>query len=452
VKRRLLFVEDDDTLRFVLARELRGMEYDVASFAAPAAALEALDDERLDVALLDLRLPGMSGIELMGELLRRLPGLPVILLTGNGTLREAVAAMREGAFDFLVKPAPLDELELTLRRAVEHGELLRQNHLLRGLAYRGTTAEILGESPVMLELRNAIPRIAASDAGVLIYGESGTGKELVARAIHDHSPRRAAAFVVVNCGAIPAQLFESELFGHRRGAFTGADRRRLGLIELAEGGTLFLDEIGELPLELQPALLRAVQFGEFRPVGAERSERADVRFLAATHRDLETEVRAGGFREDLYHRISTLGLRVPPLRERSGDVRLLAERLLARYNEKVAEPFAKRFVESGLRRLESHAWSGNVRELENIIVRLVTLVEARELGAEDVERHLRPLARRAGGELFTLDLDTLERAAIVQALRRAQGHRAKAAAELGVAVKTLYNKILQHQISELEWR
>jgi DNA-binding NtrC family response regulator len=451
VKRRLLFVEDDDTLRFVLERELRGMEYEVAGFAAPQAALAALDDERLDAALLDLRLPGMSGIELMGELLRRLPGLPVVFLTGNGTLREAVAAMRAGAFDFLVKPAPLDELELTLRRAVEHGELLRQNRLLRGLAYRGTTAEILGESPVMVELRHAIPRIAASDAGVLIYGESGTGKELVARAIHDHSPRRAAAFVVVNCGAIPAQLFESELFGHRRGAFTGADRKRLGLIELAEGGTLFLDEIGELPLELQPALLRAVQFGEFRPVGAERSERADVRFLAATHRDLEAEVRAGGFREDLYHRISTLGLRVPPLRERGGDVRLLAERLLARYNEKVAEPFAKSFVESGLRRLESHTWSGNVRELENMIVRLVTLVEAREIGAEDVERHLRPLARRAGGELFTLDLGTLERAAIVQALRRTQGHRAKAAAELGVAVKTLYNKILLHQIAESEW-
>jgi len=451
MKRRLLFVEDDDTLRFVLERELRGMGYDVAAFGSPAAALGALEGERFDVALLDMRLPGMSGLELLDELRKRLPGLPIVFLTGHGTLREAVAAMRAGAYDFLVKPAPLDELELTLTRAVEHGELLRQNRLLRGLAYRGVGGDILGESPVMAELRQSIQRIAASDAGVLIYGESGTGKELVARAIHDGSPRREAAFVVVNCGAIPAQLFESELFGHRRGAFTGADRKRLGLIELAEGGTLFLDEIGELPLELQPALLRAVQFGEFRPVGAERSERADVRFLAATHRDLEADVRAGDFREDLYHRISTLGVRVPPLRERRGDVRLLAERLLARYNEKVAAPFAKRFVESGLRRLEAHEWSGNVRELENIVVRLVTLVEAQEIGTEDVERHLRPLARKAAAELPTLDLDTLERAAIVQALRRSRGHRAKAAAELGVAVKTLYNKIQQHAIAESEW-
>jgi len=449
--RRLLFVEDDDTLRFVLERELRGMQYEVAGFAAPDAALASLEGERFDAALLDMRLPGMSGMELMRELHGRLPGLPVVFLTGHGTLREAVEAMREGAYDFLVKPAPLDELELTLRRAVEQGELRRQNRLLRGLAYRGAGGEILGESAAIQELRRAIPRIAASDASVLIYGENGTGKELVARAVHDASPRAAAAFVVVNCGAIPAQLFESELFGHRRGAFTGADRRRLGLIELAEGGTLFLDEIGELPLELQPALLRAVQFGEYRPVGAERSERADVRFLAATNRDLEAGVRAGEFREDLYHRISTLGVRVPPLREREGDVRLLAERMLARYNDKVAPEFAKRFSAAGLARLEGHAWSGNVRELENMVVRLVTLVDGAEIGAEQVERHLRPLARRAESALPTLDLSTLERAAIVQALRRQQGHRARAAAELGVAVKTLYNKIGQHAIAESEW-
>jgi two-component system response regulator HydG len=358
--------------------------------------------------------------------------------------------MRAGAYDFLVKPTPLDELELALERALDHAQVLRQNRILRSLADRDATSDIRGESRAIRELRASIGRIAASDASVLVFGENGTGKELVARAIHAASPRRDAAFVVVNCGAIPSELFESELFGHLRGAFTGADKKRLGLIELAEGGTLFLDEVGELPVGVQPALLRAVQFGEFRPVGAEKSEVADVRVVAATNGDLREAVRKGEFREDLYHRISTLGIVVPPLRERGDDVQSLAELFLERYNEKVSAEFAKRFSPAALSRLGTHPWTGNVRELENVVVRLVTLTEGRTIEAADVERHLAPIGARLESDT-TLDLQSIERATVVRALRRHGGHRARAAAELGLAVKTLYNKIRQHGIAEEEW-
>lgn len=451
---RLLFVEDDDTFRGVLTRELDGLGYTVTARADAEGALAFAAENTIDLALLDLRLGGTSGIELLGSLKQLAPGVPVLFLTGQGSMPDAVEAMRAGAFDFLVKPTPLDELELVLGRALEHGRLLRQNERLKSLDGRNKAKHLLGESAVMRSLRDAIPRIAQSDASVLIQGANGTGKELVARAIHEASPRSEEAFVVVNCGAIPAELFESELFGHTRGAFTGADRRRLGLMALAEEGTLFLDEIGELPISLQPALLRALQFGEYRPVGQERNEQANVRFLAATNRELEESVEAGEFREDLYHRIATLVVHVPALRERGRDVELLAERFLTLYNEHVGEEQRKRMSPEALTRLGTHPWSGNVRELENVITRAVTLVEGPTIELADVERHLRP-ARRANSptetRLPSLDLATLERAAIVQALQKHAGHRARAAAELGLASKTLYNKIRNQGITRDEW-
>ena len=451
MKSRLLFVDDDDTFRGVLHRELVGFGYEVESFAHAEAALEFLRSSRVDVALLDLRLPGMDGLALLREVAALDPQLPALILTGHGSFPDAVAAMRAGAFDFLGKPVPLDELELALERAVEHGALRRRNRLLRKLIDREVAPEIVGESAAIHELRESIARVATTDARVLIQGESGTGKELVARAIHESSARREAAFVVVNCAAIPAELFESELFGHSRGAFTGAGQRRLGLIELAEGGTLFLDEVGELPLPLQPALLRAVQFGEYRPLGAERAERADVRFLTATNRDLQAAVDDGVFREDLYHRVASLTIHVPPLRERGGDVRLLAQRLLDAHNANHSLGGSKSLSDDALSRLQAHEWTGNVRELENVIVRLVTLVDADQIGAADVDRHLRPMGRRETGGLPSLDLETLERSALVQALKRHGGNRSRAAAELGIATKTLYNKIRHHDIAASEW-
>ena len=451
MKSRVLFVDDDDTFRGVLEREIAGFGHEVRSFADAESALASLELERTDVALLDLRLPGMDGLALLQRIKQLDPNLPVVILTGHGSFPDAVAAMRAGAFDFLGKPAPLDELELSLERALQHGALRRRNRLLRTLMSREIAPEILGESPAIVELRATLLRVGRSDANVLIQGESGTGKELVARAIHEASPRREGAFVVVNCGAIPAELFESELFGHTRGAFTGASGKRLGLVELADGGTLFLDEIGELPLQLQPALLRVVQFGEFRRVGSDISDHADVRYLAATNRDLLDAAGRGAFREDLYHRISTLAPQVPPLRERGDDVLLLAEHMLRSHNEQTPDLPAKSFTDSARERLRAQEWSGNVRELENVVIRLFTLVDGEQIGGDDVDRLARPMARRVEGALDTLDLDTLERSTVVRALRLHAGNRGRAAAELGVATKTLYNKIRQHEIAPAEW-
>ena len=452
MKPRLLFVDDDDTFRSVLGRELTAFGYVVTECAEGESALESLRNDRMDVALIDLRLPGMDGLELLAAIREISPRLPVIVLTGHGSFSHAVSAIHQGAFDFIAKPAPLDELELALERAVEHGGLRRQNQRLRQLISRDVAPDILGESPVIDELRNSIALMGRSPANVLISGESGSGKELVARALHEASPRRRGAFVVVNCGAIPHGLFESELFGHQRGAFTGADQKRPGLVDLAEAGTLFLDEVGELPGDLQSALLRVVQFGEYRPVGSDRVERADVRFIAATNRDLEEAVRTGGFREDLYHRIATLALEVPPLRDRGEDIQVLSVALLAQQNEMLPPDGQKTFTSAALERLQAERWTGNVRELENVIVRLVTLVPGPEIGPDDVERHVRSFQGSASStELATLDLQSLERAAVIQALHRHQGSRAQVAAELGVATKTLYNKIKQHGIERAEW-
>lgn len=446
----LVFVEDDATLRAVLERELRDFGYTVHGFANAEEALARANFANADVALFDLRLPGLSGLELLEAVRPTAPDLPVVFLTGQGSLPEAVRAMRAGAYDFLVKPAPLDQLELTLARAVEHHQLRAQNTRLKGLVEREVSPTgLIGSSAAMRTLLDSLPRIADAEANVLVLGENGTGKELVARAIHAASPRRDAAFVVVNCGAIPAELFESELFGHSRGAFTGADKQRPGLFELADGGTLFLDEIGELPLAMQPTLLRAVQFGEYRPVGADQERHANVRVLAATNRDLGEAVHAGQFREDLYHRIATLVVPIPPLRDRPGDVAELATAFLAQRSRGQSTP--KRFTASALERLEHKRWTGNVRELENVVIRLSTLVEGPAIDAAAVELHDHSLRAPSTSALETLDLSLLERAAIVQALKRHRGHRARAAAELGIANKTLYNKIQAHGIGPDEW-
>ncbi len=451
MKTRLLFVDDDDTFRLVLHRELVGLTYDVTSVADAETALDHLQHNRIDIALVDLRLPGMDGLEFLRTIKERDPNLPVILLTGHGSFPDAVEAMRAGAFDFLTKPASLDELDIALRRAAEHGTLRRQNRLLRKLITRRVAPEILGNSDPIQQLRTSISRIGPSQAHVLIQGESGTGKELVARAIHDASPRSDAAFVVVNCPSIPAELFESELFGHCKGAFTGAGKERLGLVALAEGGTLFLDEIGELPMSLQPSLLRAVQFGEYRPVGGEKNEYADIRIVAATNRTLSEAVAEGIFREDLYHRIAALTVDVAPLRARGEDVLLIAQDLLDAHNRGLAPEDVKAFTEEARLALLQHSWTGNVRELENVILRLSTLVDGTQIDADHVEAHVGNGEPNTLAELPALNLDHLERIAIVHALRLHKGHRSRAAAELGVAVKTLYNRILHHRISESEW-
>ncbi|MEZ5977362.1 MAG: sigma-54 dependent transcriptional regulator [Planctomycetota bacterium] len=445
MKSRLLFVDDDETFRRTLARELEGMGFEVTSFATGSGVVEAVTEIEPGVALFDLRLPDTTGVELMRRVHAVAPDLPVVVLTGHGAVPDAVAAMRAGAFDFLTKPAPLDVVESTLRRAWTFRETVRENRFLKRLVDRGDGASaILGQSPAIEELRALTARIAAGDGNVLVLGESGTGKELVARSIHAQSVRSERPFVVVNCGALPETLIASELFGHERGSFTGATQRKTGLIEAASGGTVFLDEIGELPISVPPALLRALQFGEVQPVGASSVRRVDVRVVAATHRDPMVGIREGWFREDLYYRLSALVVEVPPLRERREDVGLLAAAFLEA--RAVGRTPAWSFDAEAVELLARNDWPGNVRELENAITRLTTLAAGPVVTRADVDRFVLSRRRASTGELPTLDLAELERLALVEALRRHGGDKRSAAAELGVALTTVYNKLSRYGI------
>jgi len=446
-KRRVLLVDDDDTLRRVLHKEIEAFGYEVRSLPDATGVDDVLRERAPDVALIDLRLPGMSGMQLLEHLRSVDAELPIVMLTGHGSVPDAVQAIRLGAYDFLTKPASLDHVEQVLGRACEHRALETRVRGLERLAAvddsgapEGTN-RILGDSPEIDALRERIGRVAPTEAAVLIQGESGTGKELVARAIHAASTRAEQAFVVIQCGAIPDGLVESELFGHERGAFTGAHRRRPGLIEAAEGGTLFLDEIGELPLTVQPALLRVLQFGEIRPVGSERTRRADVRILSATHRDLEREIEKETFREDLFYRLSPIILQVPPLRERRDDIPLLARHFLAREAPNTS-CMLEAEAEQALRALD---WPGNVRELENALVRLTTLASSPRIGADDVRDLVARRRTLRGERLPTLCLDDLERLAVLAAMDRHGGDKRAAAAELGIALKTLYNKLARYR-------
>ena len=438
-KTAVFLVEDDATLRKVLHKELSASGFDVTSFAAGEGVVAAVREHEPQVAVVDLRLPDISGLELLGRLLALDPDLQVVMLTGHGGVQEAVQAMRAGAYDFLQKPASLDVLEQTLQRAAEKRALLLENRRLRQLvAAEQGAPRLLGGSRAMTELRTLVQKVAATDENVLIVGESGTGKELVARAVHAGSLRRERPCVVVNCGAIAENLVESELFGHEKGAFTGAERRRPGLFEAADGGTLFLDEVGELPLELQPVLLRAIQFGEIRPVGGQSTKHVDVRVVAATNRDLVAAAAQGEFREDLYYRLATLVVRVPPLRDRREDVPEFARAFLEERKLGI-EPAA-------MQMLGAYDWPGNVRELENVLRRLAVLATGATITAADVEQNLQATAARCAGPLPTLDLESLERMALVAALERHRWDKRAAATTLGVALKTLYNMIARYGV------
>jgi DNA-binding NtrC family response regulator len=437
---RLILVEDEAALRNVLARELADAGFEVRGFASAEGVTDVCLEFQPSVALVDLRLPGKGGMDLLRDLHQLCADLQVVVLTGHGGVAEAVQAMRLGAYDFLVKPTKLEVLEQTLRRAAEKSDLLLENRRLRRAAAAGAGAhEILGDSPAMRELGRLIARIGPTDVPVLIHGENGTGKELIARNLHDLSPRATAAFVVLNCGAVASELVESELFGHERGAFTGAERQRIGLFEAADGGTLLLDEVGELPPTVQPALLRAVQFGEIRPVGSARARTVDVRVLAATNRDLVQEIAAGRFREDLFHRLATFHLEAPPLRERREDVAQLARTFLARATLKSQRTLV--LDDAAVERLAAHHWSGNVRELENAMTRLAVLAPGEVVTAADVESIALSQSLPDRTALPTLRLDELERMAVRTALERHRGDKRAAARELGVSLRTLYNKL-----------
>ncbi len=437
----VLLIEDDPSLRTVWTGELERMGFAVRALPRADSALEIARSNPPDAILLDLNLPGMPGMTALEQLLAIDPGLQIIVCTGHGTVPLAVEAMRKGAVDFLTKPVSLDVMEQTVRRAIATCRLVQENQRLRRITEAGgPAAGGIAVSAAAQRLEETLQRVARTQQTVLLLGESGSGKELAARRIHALGSRAQAPFVAVNCGAVPRQLMESELFGHVKGAFTGADQKRLGLLEAASGGTLFLDEVAELPIDLQPALLRAVQFGEIRPVGSDQVRKVDVRVIAATHRDLHAMIAAERFREDLYYRLAVLEVRVPPLRERTEDIEPLARMFLQQQAVRTGRELT--LAADAAERLERHGWPGNIRELENAIVRLSVLAPGTEITSADVDAFaFGARGPTASGPLPSLSLRELERLAIAEAMRRFDGNKRKAAEALGVALKTLYNKL-----------
>jgi DNA-binding NtrC family response regulator len=432
---RVLVVEDDPAFSEILCDELRSRGHVASPAARVGQALEQLRASDFDVAMLDLMLPDGSGIEVLREVKADERATECIVLTGYADVATAIEAMKLGAYDYLNKPARLDEIELVVQKAAEKARLRRENTSLRSRLERQHRNEgIVTEDPAMLELLRTLARVAPSELPVLVTGETGTGKELVARALHERSPRAGGPFVAVNCGAVPENLVESELFGHEKGAFTGAVARKTGVFELADGGVLFLDEIGEVPAAAQVKLLRALESKEFMRVGATRPTRVDIRIVSATNRDLRAEVAAARFREDLYYRLSGLTLRLPPLRERQRDIALLAGHFLSRANPR------KKLSPAALERLAAYAWPGNVRELQMVIQRAAILGAGEAVGPEDVLLDP-PQSWRSAAMKSGLTLEEMEREYIQTVLAEHGGHRGKAAKALGIDPKTLYNKL-----------
>lgn len=444
---KLLFADDERSLQELMRLELPRMGHEVTVCPDGLTAVAALERNTYDCILVDLDMPGLDGIQVIGKAKELSPDAEAVVLTGKSSMETAIAALRYGAFDYLTKPCKLVDLERLLNRVAEKRELTNKYRALKQRLERiEGKSELVGESPGMKAVRALIAKVAPTESTVLILGETGTGKELVARAVHDQSLRAAMPFVAINCGALPENLIESELFGHRKGSFTGADEHRVGLFEVANGGTLFLDEIGELPKAMQAKLLRFLECGEIRRVGENEAFTCDVRVVCATHRDLEAMVQSEEFREDLWFRINTFEIHLPPLRDRSEDIPLLARRLAVRHRPNLP-PDADVFTPEALAELADHCWPGNVRELANVIEHAMILCETLPISTEHLptrfaSRRLRrvdsPQLAAAGRTLREVEMQ-----AIHDALERHQGNKPKAAEELGISLKTLYNKINQ---------
>ncbi len=440
---RILVVEDDAALRQTLAMLLQAYGYQASTSPDGRQALRLLQREPVDLVLTDLRMPGTGGDVLLEQVRASHPELPVITMTAFGSVRDAVSLTRAGASDYLIKPLETEPLLDSIRHLLDQSRPAREEARSRQQPDRHLAA-LVGLSPEMLQLKEQIPRIGPSPAPLLITGETGTGKELVARAVHGASGREP--FVAVNCGAIPANLIESEMFGYARGAFTGADRDRRGLLEEADGGTLFLDEIAELPLALQSKLLRVLQFGELRRLGDVKEKKVQLRVIAATHQDLDLAIEEGRFRLDLYYRINVLRLEVPPLRERASDILLLANRFLAEVAGREGRS-ARRLAPEAQDALLAYPWPGNVRELQNVIERAVLLASASVLGLDDLPPELRPSASTPGKHPLIgqdVTIAELERQHILAVLERVDGNRSRASEVLGIPRRTLYRRLEEY--------
>lgn len=438
----VLLADDDESLRRVVEYNLREDGYEVLTAADGRTALQRFQESRVDLVLTDVRMPEMTGFELLTHLKTMQPDLPVIVLTAHGTIDAAVEAMKAGAFDYLTKPFSRDQLQATVRKALELGALASENRQLRQIVReRFSFANMIAGSRAMRGVTDTASRVAASDTTVLLEGESGTGKELLAKAIHVNSPRSRGPFVTVNCAAIPDHLLESELFGHRRGAFTGAIADKQGKFEAAHRGTIFLDEVGELPLLLQVKILRVLQEREVDKVGETRPIKVDVRVIAATNRDLEKMVADAAFREDLYYRLAVVSIRVPPLRERADDIPLLVDHFLQKHAERLGRP--RPAVDKPVYSAFSlYAWPGNIRELENVIERALVLDRDGVLGLDDLPDRVKASGQRIGNLRIELpdegiSLEEVERELLLAALEKHNWNQTRAAAYLNITRSTL---------------
>ena len=439
---RILVVDDEEQMRDLLAKVLERKGYEVSVCGDGAEALALLEREPADLVITDVRMPGLNGMEALRAIKELNPEIVVLIMTAFGSIDQAVQAVKEGAYDYINKPFKIDEILLTIQKALEERHLRHEVSTLRQeLRTRYHFENLIGKSRAMQEVFGLIEQVAGSRSTVMVYGKSGTGKELVAKAIHYNSPRSAKAFVAVNCAAIPAELLESELFGHEKGAFTGAIATKVGKFELATGGTLFLDEIGHMRLDLQAKILRALQEREIERVGGTRTIKIDVRVLAATNRDLKKAIEDGTFREDLYYRLNVVPITLPDLKDRQEDIPLLANHFVQKFAPE-SNPAMREIAKEAMAILMSHTWPGNVRELENVIERAVTLGRGPAVEPRDLPPHLaggtNPLERALAKEA---SLEDLEKDYIAMILRRTKGHQIRAASILGIDRRTLYRKI-----------
>jgi two-component system response regulator HydG len=443
IRLRVLVVDDDQAIREALSRTLDKLGYEVVVAEDGQAGLDRLREGEIHILLADLQMPRLSGQELLKAAKAVAPDVEVIVITGHGTVEDAVEAMKEGAYDFITKPFKRVQLERTIRRAAEKQALALQNRRLQAqLDELYGAGSIIGTSPVMAKTLELVRQVAPSTATVLIQGESGTGKELIADAIHHGGPRRERAFIKVNCTALPENLLESELFGHERGAFTGAVARREGRFELADGGTLFMDEIGDISVAMQAKLLRVLQSGEFERVGGTRTLKVDVRLVAATNADLAALVREKRFREDLYYRLNVIAIQLPPLRERQEDIPLLAHHFLRSYAARNAKT-VRGFTEEALDILQTYAWPGNVRELENVVERAVVLTQSPLISPADLPETLVRSDQAARHLVISIGtpLEEVEDRLIEETLRYTKGDKTLAAKLLGIATRTVYRRM-----------
>ncbi len=444
---RILLVEDEEKLRRVIELQLSGEGHEVTTAGSAEDALR--HTEGIDLVITDLKMPGMDGLSLLEKLKTEDPAMPVIVMTAFGNIETAVEAMRRGALDFLQKPFSLNHLSAVVAKAVEVRSLRVENvRLKQELETRHTFGNMIGRGPAMQEVFQLIEKVAPSRATVLLCGESGVGKDMVARAIHFHSPRRAQPFVKINCGALPENLMESELFGFEKGAFTGATIAKPGKFEQADQGTVFLDEIGDVPMAVQVKLLRILQEREFERLGSNRTRQIDVRVVAATNVDLRAALEGGRFREDLFYRLNVMPINIPALRQRREDIPSLAQHFISKFGDGT-----QHLSPAALDKLLTHDWPGNVRELENVIERSLLLAGSEELSAADIRIDMGPKARTNTETAFPpagMTLDEYEQSILKEALRRAGGNKSQAARLLGITRNALRYRLSQIGMEDKE--